>query len=206
MLGSSYPNTKASGRCALTDRPFAAGDSYVAVLVDEGIALPSRDGEPATRVPSGKLCRIDVCASAWQEGKRPGGEIFGFWKATHHPERDDNAKALLDDGQLLDMFDATPAFEPSASGEAGHDRGDGRGEATADAKQVRFRYLLALLLIRRKQLRVVASKLTRDGTVLHVLRKGEPLGTSPTLVLDPKLDDIAIAEALDQFGAVLDAR
>jgi hypothetical protein len=203
MLGSTYPNTKATGHCALTNRPFSLGETYIAVLVDEGLAVP---GSTAL-VASGKLSRIDVCEAAWREGKRPAGEVFGFWKASHHPERDDNAKALLDDSQLLDMFDATPAFEPSLAGAAAAEAtADNKQDNKPDNKQARFRYLLTLLLIRRKQLRVVATKLTRDGTVLHVLRKGEPLGTAPTLVLDPKLDDIAIAEALDQFGAVLDAR
>jgi hypothetical protein len=204
MLGTSYPMTKGSGRCALTDRPFALGESFIAALVDEAAPLTS-----------GKLVRIDICSRAWSEGKRPQGEVFGFWKATHQPEKQDK-KALLDDAQLLDMFDATPLFEPSLA-RAEHTTSDEAAEGNAneskpgdnkpgDNKQVRFRYLLTLLLTRRKMLRVVGTKLTRDGPVLHVLRKGEPLGTPPTLVLDPKLDELAIAEALDQFGAVLEQR
>jgi hypothetical protein len=181
VLGTTYPLPKSGGRCAVTDRPFEVGETFIAALVDE-------QGPNA----SSKLVRVDVCAKAWEQGKRPAGELYGFWKATFAQEKPAK-QALLDDDQLLDMFDATPAFEPSITGEA----------ANVDPKQVRFRYLLTLLLVRRKLLRVIATKLTRDGTVLHVLRKGEQAGTPATLVLDPKLDELAIAEALDQFGSVL---
>jgi hypothetical protein len=181
VLGTTYPLPRSGGLCAVTERPFAVGETFVAALVDE-------QGPHGTS----RLVRVDVCAKAWDEGKRPAGELFGFWKATFAAEKPAK-QALLDDDQLLDMFDATPSFEPSVSGEG----------AQPDAKQVRFRYLLTLLLVRRKQLRVIATKLSRDGTILHVLRKGEQAGTQPTLVLDPKLDDLAIVEALDQFGAVL---
>lgn len=86
----------------------------------------------------------------------------------------------MGDAELLDLFEElAPATEP---------------------KQLTFRYILALLLIRRRVLRVVDSK----GTTLSVVaRAASDVPKTPMSVIDPGLDEQAIADAMDQLSMVV---
>lgn len=131
-------------------------------------ALVERDG--------GGLERVDYAPEAWAQGARPAGVVFGFWKTSYSPE-EKRQNTLLGDDELLDLFDDLAG--------------------AAEAKQAAFRYFLALLLIRRRQLRVVGS---RAGSML-VLRKGE--SGEPVEVADPGLSDSVVAEAIEQLGQIV---
>lgn len=124
------------------------------------------------------LERMDFSRDAWAAGARPpaGTCVFGFWRASYAPPEAKKAP-LLDDAEVQDLFDDL-------------------GPAT-DERQVRFRFLLALLLIRRKRLRVVGSK---PGVLLV-----KPVGSlaEPIEVADPGLDEAAIADAVDQLTGVV---
>src|SRR5262245_8339457 len=82
---------------------------------------------------SDDLVRIDYSLEAWSRGSRPAppARVFGYWKGVVLPP---SAKphALIDDEGLLDLFDQW-------------------GEQT-DPRRVAFRFVLALILIRKRLL------------------------------------------------------
>jgi hypothetical protein len=173
ITGTSYPVARSTGVCAATGRTLQNGERYVATLVERA------DG-------GSQLDRIDFSAEAWQQGARPQPplRILGVWRAafTEHPVA---KKALLDDGELLDMFEQL-------------------GEAT-QANQIAFRYVLTLLLVRRRLLRMMGSRpRTADRPALMlVLPKGVGADQTPIEVIDPGLDDAAVAEVIEQIGQIM---
>lgn len=124
------------------------------------------------------LKRDDFCIEAWEGGARPaGGAMIGFWRAvvpaaTHKP------RTLIDDGALLDLFEQL-------------------AEAT-EASRLAFRYVLALLLVRKRILRVEPSP---RGTLV-VRTAGE--NPSRYEVADPGLDETRLAEVTEQLGQVVE--
>lgn len=135
--------------------------------------LVERDDQPL-------LERMDFSVEAWDAGKRPGApfRLFGSWKSVHQ-ESGTPRQTLLSDPELLDLFEEL-------------------GAAT-EPRQRAFRYLLALMLIRRRLLRLVTS--TPEG--LRVLAKGSAPETEPTMVIDPGLDDEMVAEAIEQLSQIM---
>lgn len=124
------------------------------------------------------LQRIDFATEAWDSGARPevGARVFGFWRARVGTEAEPRA-AMMSDAELLDLFE-------ELAGAAEH-------------KQVVFRYVLALLLVRRRSLRLMGS---RPGVVL-VLPKGAE--GPPLEVTDPGMDEAAAGEAIEQLTQVV---
>ncbi len=133
----------------------------------------------------GVLDRRDYSQAAWDAGSRPGGtaKVFAVWRATYQ-EHQPAKQPLLGDDELLDLFEQL-------------------GEAD-QPKQIAFRYVLALLLVRRRLLRVEGSRphgADAPGALL-VLPKGQTEG-QPMAVIDPGLDDAAAADVIEQLGQVL---
>ena len=127
---------------------------------------------------SGELGRVDVSKEEWDSGFRPEGRVFGNWKTAFRPHAAAK-KALLSDAELTDLF-------------------EGLGEPT-EAKQRSFRFVLALLLVRRRVMKVVGS---RDRALVLVPRRA---GEAPVefVVPDPGMDDRAVADAIEQLSDVL---
>jgi hypothetical protein len=125
------------------------------------------------------LERLDYSIAAWDGGQRPQAplRLFGFWRGSYRAG-DVKKQPLLGDAELLDLFEEL-------------------GAAT-EPRQLTFRYLLTLLLVRRRVLRVVGTK---PGTMM-VVPRGEP-EHEPMAVADPGLDDQAIADAIEQLGQVV---
>jgi hypothetical protein len=130
----------------------------------------------------GGLDRLDFSAAAWDQGRRPDAPLFGFWRARYQAA-ESKKQPLLGDAELLDLFEEL-------------------GAAT-EPRQLTFRYLLTLLLVRRRILRVVATK---PGQMLVVPRGSSGGGEAtrePIAVVDPGLDDQAIADAIEQLGQIV---
>lgn len=176
VLASTYPISKASGRCASTDLPFAVGERFVAALVE-------RPGSPA-------LERQDFSCQAWLNGARPEKplRLFGFWRSVYAaPE--EKRQPLLGDPELLDLFEELGS-EPSGHVDAGH------------ADLAAFRYLLALLLVRRRVLRLISSK--PDSIIVRARRAGPDHPEPPDItVFDPGMDDAKMKDAIDQIGRIV---
>ncbi len=172
-LTSPYPLSKGSGTCAATGSVIAPGSFYIAALVE---------------APGTELARVDYSIDAWNSGARPAAPVrlFGFWKSQYQPALKEK-KQILDDAALLEVFESLGS--------------ESIGVQVADAKQVKFRYLLTLLLIRRRLLRVVGTKKLPDGkgNLMQVLRRGEPQAV-PMEVIDPGLDDLSVADAMESLA------
>ncbi|MCE7972926.1 MAG: hypothetical protein DYG92_01185 [Leptolyngbya sp. PLA1] len=124
------------------------------------------------------LQRIDYSLECWESGARPdsASRVFGFWRARVGAEAEPKA-TMMSDPELLDLFE-------ELAGATEH-------------KQVVFRYVLALLLVRRRSLRLMGS---RPGMLL-VLPKGAE--GPPLEVTDPGMDEAAAGEAIEQLTQVV---
>ncbi|RMH14332.1 MAG: hypothetical protein D6695_01555 [Planctomycetota bacterium] len=173
---SAYSVARPTRQCAATGQPINPGETFVSTLVER----PGDDD----------LIRLDFSVSAWNEGARPKPplRLFGFWK-TVLADAQTNANPLLDDEDLLDLFDQL-------------------GE-TEDDRRVAFRFVLALILI-RKRLLVYEGGVPATGStpgVLRVRRRGDK-SDELTEVVDPGMDDQTVEAVTEQIGRImnLDAR
>ncbi len=168
LAGSPYSIARSSGVCAATGHAILTGDAFVAALVE-------RPGQPA-------LERLDFSREAWEAGARPAPpfRLFGFWRSVRQSS-EHVKKPLLSDAELLDLFE-----ELAAAGES------------VDPKRQGFRYLLALLLVRRRVLKLEPS----PSRLLRVRPKAQD-GGPIVEIKDPGMGDAAIADAIEQLGAIL---
>lgn len=178
IFSSSYPISRSTGRCAATGREFALGEAMVVALVE----VEGRED----------LQRLDYSVAAWAEGARPGSglgsgsvpgmTLFASWRATYQPA-DTKKKLLLGDDELLDLFEQLAASD--------------------QPRQRAFRYVLALLLVRR---RILVYEGQQAG-VMRVREKRLAAETPAPIVdvVDPGLDDETTAAVIEQLGEVIGA-
>ena len=134
------------------------------------------------------LQRLDYSVAAWAEGARPGAgaKLFASWRATHQPA-DTKKKLLLGDDELLDLFEQLAASD--------------------QPRQRAFRYVLALLLVRRRILVYEGQQSSSEGPVMRVREKRLAAETPAPIVdvPDPGLDDETTAAVIEQLGEVIGA-
>lgn len=182
---TSYEIPRTSGVCASTGRALEPGETYYAVLID----IPEVQGGDA---PMLGLARVDVSAQAWEGGYRPE-HLFSYWKSVV-PAPNEKKKLFVDDAVLMNLL---------------------RRLADTDQPQrLAFRYVLALILMRKKLLRYDGVRHDDDQQPWWLLTpkldvaKG-PLGkwnAEDTLeVLDPRLDESQIEQVTQQLGEILEA-
>ncbi len=138
---------------------------------------------------SEELVRADYSAAAWESGVRPAG-LVGSWRGVV-PSADSKPKVLIDDEVVMDLFEQLAE--------------------QAEPKRVAFRFVLALMLIRKKKLVCEETRRAKDGqpSVLLVRRRGDPRppeGPACMEVVDPGLDEEAIEGIMEQFEAVMSGR
>ncbi len=133
-----------------------------------------------------ELERLDYSLSAWSKGARPDKDrrLFASWRTqVHEPGKKQDAMISADG--LLDLFEQL-------------------GDAE-EPKRLAFRYVLALMLMRKRQLEYVGT----DQGQLLVKPKGAQEGADPIRVHDPQasgeLDEGALAELVEQVEQVLDS-
>jgi hypothetical protein len=141
------------------------------------VALIEREDDP-----SSPLVRLDFTENGWNSPKRPKG-VIAFWRATV-PQPNEKRRGFVDDQTLLDLFERLGA--------------DDRPH------RVRFRFVLMLLLVRKRLLRVVGTETAGGVESWHVLPKGAAEGEAPMAVVNPRLDDAATREVTEQLSEVLD--
>lgn len=147
---------------------------------DEHIAaLIERPGEEA-------LVRLAYSIEAWEGGARPQvpDRLFGFWKRIV-PDKEDKVQPLVNDDEMMDLFEQL--------------------EEATEPKQLAFRYLLGLILMRKKRLIFEGSAPAEGDTPPTLsLRQRVKGGGGPVFTLiDPQLDDEAITEATEELGRVM---
>ena len=140
-------------------------------------ALVEREDDPAA-----PLARLDFSEDGWKSAERPSG-VIAFWRSVVAAP-DQKRRGFVDDQTLLDLFERLG--------------GDER------AHRVRFRFVLMLLLVRKKLLRVAGTASEGGVETWRVLPRGAAEGEPPIAVVNPKLDEAAMKEITEQLGEVLD--
>jgi hypothetical protein len=145
-------------------------------------AVSGREMRPGERFFSAlidenhQFVRKDFSAEAWQ-GPPPGA--FSFWTG-HVSAANDKLKPRFDDDLLEDCFQ--------------------RLEGQAEPSRVNFRYVVALLLMRRRRFRFETS-VVQDGVermILRCLRTDQKHE-----VVNPQLSDDEMAQVQDEVFNVL---
>jgi hypothetical protein len=198
-----YEIPRTSGVCASNGRGLVPGEPYYAALVELPIDRPSDDEESKDKAAEALralgLCRLDISLEAWEEGYRPEG-LFGYWRSTV-PEPNAKKKMFVDDAVLMNLLERlADATEPD---------------------RLAFRYVLALILMRKKLLRYDGNESRTaevDGQAVEQtwwkltpkldLAKGMLGKWHPDVrleVLDPRLDETRVEQVMQQLGEILQA-
>jgi len=208
----TYDVQRSTGRCAVTGRALEPGEKYFATLVEvdtreqtgEADSQGARAQRGAKNGPDAAsalgLRRVDVSRQAWERGERPNG-VFCYW-LTAVPEPNQKKKLFVDDEVLMHLLR--------------------RLADDARPERIAFRFVIALILMRKKLLRYDGTQKRRvegveGGTPEQQwwmltpkldLSKGHfgKWNEKETLkVLDPKLDDERILRVTEQLGEILEA-
>jgi hypothetical protein len=213
---------RASGRCAGCGAELPANTVCWAALCDglpprrKADVVPEKARKDAPAGTPSPFVRVDFCQVCWDAGRRPDQlsaealglvepgmiarlEMFSYWKTTV-PVPQQQKKLLVDDTVLVDVFQ--------------------RMEGKTEPQEVRFRFVLALILMRKRLLKYEGKEETAwsepqaDGgasapqrpEIWRMLPKAtEPGGGwgAPVQVVDPHLTAEQIAEVSQQLSAIL---
>jgi hypothetical protein len=158
---AGYDVAKPLGKCALTEKPIAVGEKFMAAL----------------RETLSGFERLDISLDAWPQFDRK--DIVAFWQATM-PALEQKKKIFVDDEVLCDLFE--------------------RLKETVEPPKLNFRFVLGLILMRKKMLIYDESR-TEDGKdiwVVHFKGRDDKLDLT-----NPKLDEAQVAEVSQQLGQIL---
>ncbi len=173
----------AGGVCTICQCAMPPTTPCWAVLVEN-----SADGIRAGETPFG---RRNLCEACWaaRQAEEPIPGVFSHWKTTV-PEPQRKPKLLVDDHVLVDLF--------SRLGEG------------LEARNIRFRFVLALLLMRKRILRYEGSEILSperrtelqienpDAECWQMTLKGSPIE-----VINPVLTSAQIGEVSEQITGIL---
>ena len=173
------------GQTAASAKPQAAGAAGYEVarplgkcaVTGEPIAPGDKFMAALRETPSG-FERLDVCLTAWPQFDRT--DVVAFWQATM-PHQEQKKKLFVDDEVLCDLFE--------------------RLKDTEEPAKLNFRFVLGLILMRKKMLVYDTSRTEADGRdvwVLHFKGREDKLD-----LLNPKLDEAQVAEVSQQLGQIL---
>ena len=122
------------------------------------------------------LQRRDFCADYW-ESEKP--EVFCYWK-TKLPHPDQKKQLFVDDQMLMAFFE--------------------RLEKETDQEKINFRFVLALILMRKRILKYDDTRI-EDGREIWLLRI---VGDKQIAeVVNPHLDEEQIEQLSSQIGEIL---
>jgi len=205
----AYDIERPTGTCAVTGRALQPGERYVAMLVELDEMDEARSASDAAAALG--LKRLDVCMEAWEQGHR-SPRVFSHWITTV-PQPTEKKKLFVDDAVLMNLLI--------------------RLADTDQPQRQAFRFVLALILMRKKLLRYdrterrpkptheVGGKDEMRGTEVAPqteeywivtpkldLSKG-PLGkwndAEQMQVLNPQLEEAQIQQVTEQLGEILEA-
>ena len=122
------------------------------------------------------LQRKDFCSDYWQNQKP---EVFCFWK-TRLPNPEQKKQIFVDDDMLMAFFE--------------------RLEKETEQDKINFRFVLALILMRKRRLKYDETK-TENGSEIWLLKVA---GEKHTVeVINPHLDEEQIEQLSSQIGQIL---
>lgn len=129
-----------------------------------------------------RMTRLDFDAEAWDSGARPGSgvPVYGFWR-TRVPEPNAKRGHVIDAEGLVDLFEQLE-------------------ESDIEERRT-LRYLIALVLIRRRELVYEGVDRSENRPALLVRYKGEAgREGDPMRVPEPVLDEVGLRATLEAFG------
>ena len=121
--------------------------------------------------------RLDISISAWPRFDRK--DVVGFWQTTM-PAHEQKKRLFVDDAVLCDLFE--------------------RLADTTEPAKLNFRFVLGLILMRKKMLIYDTSRNedAKDIWTLHFKGREDKLD-----LLNPRLDEAQVAEVSQQLGQIL---
>jgi hypothetical protein len=122
------------------------------------------------------LVRRDFCADYWLAEKP---NVFCYWK-TRLPRPDEKKHKFVDDEMLMAFFE--------------------RLERETERERINFRFVLALILMRKRRLKYDSSKIEGDKEIWRLRITGEKEFVEVT---NPKLDEEQIKQLTSQVGEIL---
>ncbi|MFP4105389.1 MAG: hypothetical protein ACLFVU_04775 [Phycisphaerae bacterium] len=172
-MAKEYNISKTAGACVSCQEKFQPEQEYMATV--RVIDQPNEDED--------QFAREDYCLECWnqRDNQDRDDELFGIWKA-EVPKPREKKKTFVDDELLLSFF---------------HRLGD-----TDDETKVSFRFVISLVLMRKKLLVYEKMEKRDDGVELWLMRlKGSQ---KIHRVIDPHMDEDKIAEVSGQLGSILE--
>jgi len=124
------------------------------------------------------LARRDFCNDCWEREKP---DVFCYWK-TKLPYPGEKKQRFVDDGILMAFFE--------------------RLANETDQEKVSFRFVLALVLMRRRRLKYDSSKIEDDKEIWCLRITGDKQTVE---VVNPCLDEEQIEQLSSQMGQILQA-
>ena len=171
---------------ALCDRPVEQHSPEEKAAKQESKKKNAKEQDKEQPSP---FLRIDFCEKCWAENKRPTeGAVFSFWK-TIVPEPQQKKKLLVDDSVLVDVFQ--------------------RMEGRTEPQEIRFRFVLALILMRKRLLKYDGMEPAAQPAADDLSRPPEtwrmiPRGSDQLVhVINPHLNADQITEVSQQLSAIL---
>ncbi len=122
------------------------------------------------------LVRRDFSADYWQRGKPA---VFCHWK-TKLPQPNQKKQMFVDDEMLIAFFE--------------------RLEKETDPEKLNFRFVLMLILMRKRRLKYESSRTQSDTEIWHLKVTGEDRFVD---VVNPHLDEKKIEQLSSQVSLIL---
>jgi hypothetical protein len=127
------------------------------------------------------LQRRDFCADYW-EGQKP--EVFCHWKSKL-PQPGQKKQIFIDDQMLMAFFE--------------------RLAKETEQEKIDFRFVLALILMRKRILKYDATRSEGDREIWRLRIVGEKSADRRIEVINPHLDEEQIEQLSSQIGEILQA-
>jgi len=192
MNAPTYDIERLTGQCAITGQALSPGEQYIAALVeaDPSVTEAPADNTPKqTAAPNAGLKRIDISIEAWQQGHRPE-RLFSHWQSTV-PQPNEKKKMFVDDSVLMNLLL--------------------RLADTDQPQRLAFRFVLTLILMRKKLLRYEGAQKRSDTegqpqewwTVTP--KRGLGVDEEPIEILNPQINDEQIQQVTEQLGQILES-
>ncbi len=142
---------------------------------------PLQEFMAAVRETGEEFAREDYCLGCWQAHPVDGEPgVVATWRAIV-PKPEAKKKLLVDDELLINFFE--------------------RLGGDADAAKINFRFVLALVLMRKKILVYERMKKDATGQETWIMRfKG---GEALHEVVNPNLDETKISQVSEQLGQIM---
>jgi len=192
MNAPTYDIERLTGQCAITGQALSPGEQYIAALVEidptASDAPADNAGKQATAQNAG-LKRIDISIEAWLQGHRPE-RLFSHWQSTV-PQPNEKKKMFVDDAVLMNLLL--------------------RLADTDQPQRLAFRFVLTLILMRKKLLRYEGAQKRNDTTGQPqewwtvTPKRGLGVDEEPIEILNPQINDEQIQQVTEQLGQILES-